>query len=117
VNDLTGTAAHTDYVRTIAETGVIGSAALLWLYVSLFKATNAALDRARNRFERDLVTAFLAVLLARLVMAFTDNIIVQPVLEWYFWSLAALVMAIGSTADTSPSLLARRGLHVVEAPR
>ncbi|HEX5368923.1 MAG TPA: O-antigen ligase family protein [Dehalococcoidia bacterium] len=93
---LTGYAAHNDYVRILAETGVAGSIAFAVVYYKLIRGVLTALAGARTPLHRDLALAFLAVLVARLVMAFTDNIVDQPVLEWYFWSFAALIVSLPS---------------------
>ncbi len=96
VDRLTGYATHNDYVRVFAETGVIGSIAFAVVYFKLIRGVLTSLSTARTPFHRDLTLAFLAVIFARLLMAFTDNIVDQPVLEWYFWSFAALIVSLPS---------------------
>ncbi len=91
-----GEVAHNDYLKVWVETGVLGSVAFLWLYGSLFRTAIAGYRRLSSDYQRSLVLAFIAILAARAVMAFTDNLIVHPVLEWYLWSLAALAVVLST---------------------
>jgi O-antigen ligase len=94
VKILTGEAAHNDYVRVLSEWGILGSLAFLTLYAAVLKNAFAAYKETTTVFQRELALAFIALVIARLVMFFTDNIFVNPVLEWYFWALAAMVISL-----------------------
>jgi putative inorganic carbon (HCO3(-)) transporter len=96
-----GNSTHNDYVRIWVEAGVLGSVAFLWLYGSLVKMTIAAYRAATSDYHRNLILAFAAILAARLVMFAWDNLLVHPVLEWYFWSLAALTVALGAQGSAA----------------
>jgi O-antigen ligase len=94
VEHVLGQPAHNDYLRIWVEMGVLGSAAYLWLYGSVIKGAVGNYRGARTSEDRFLVLAFLALLTGRLVMSLTDNLLIQPVLEWYFWGIAAVVLAL-----------------------
>jgi hypothetical protein len=89
----TGNLTHNEYIRLLVETGVIGLAIMLMLYRRLGMMAIEAYRKAETPFERDLMLAFLMAFAARAVIALSDNIIVYPALEWYFWAFAALMVA------------------------
>jgi O-antigen ligase len=99
VDSRLGNSTHSDYVRIWVEAGVLGSVAFLWLYGSLARRTIAGYRALSSEYHRSIVLAFGAILVARLVMFAWDNLLVHPVLEWYFWSMAALTVALGARAD------------------
>ena len=80
---------HNEYVRLLVETGAID-----WQPTYCCKGTircwlGTGIDPRRSPFKRDLMFAFLMTLISRAVIAAADNVIVFPVLEWYFWGLPA----------------------------
>ncbi|HYM15501.1 MAG TPA: hypothetical protein VEZ14_08065, partial [Dehalococcoidia bacterium] len=89
----TGNLTHNEYIRLLVETGLAGLITMFVLYRRLFLLALDAYRKAATPFERDLMLAFLMAFAARVVIALSDNIIVYPVLEWYFWGFAALVVA------------------------
>jgi len=102
VEKLAGIAAHNDYVRLWIETGLLGVAAVGWLYVSTLRFSLRAARSPLSSYERQLAVGFAAVLVARLAMMVTDNLMVHPVLEWYFWAFAALIVAIQVSHEAPP---------------
>jgi O-antigen ligase len=89
-----GQPAHNDYLRIWVEMGVVGSVAYLWLFGSLIKGAVANYRGATTSEDRYFILAFLALFAGRLVMSLTDNLLIQPVLEWYFWGLAAVALSL-----------------------
>lgn len=111
----TGNLTHNEYIRLLVETGLAGLIAMIVLYRRLFLMTLAAYRNASTPFERDLMLAFLMTFVARVVIALSDNIIVYPVLEWYFWGFAALVVA--TSGVYRPARIGRRDIDLrVERP-
>lgn len=112
-----GNEAHNDYLKVWVEAGLLGFIAFAWLYVGLLKMAFDSFRRSASQLYRALSLAFIAVLAARFVMFGSDNLIGHPVLEWYFWPLAALIAALGTRLGSeeedvsSPSpLIAEGGL-------
>jgi putative inorganic carbon (HCO3(-)) transporter len=100
VNFHLGNEAHNDYLKVWVEAGVLGFIAFAWLYLGLLKLAFDAFRRSTSQLYRALSLAFIAMLAARFVMFGSDNLIGHPVLEWYFWSLAALVAALAARLTT-----------------
>jgi hypothetical protein len=58
---------------------------------------------ATSPYLRALMLAFILTLIARLVIAASDNVIAFPVLEWYFWAFAAIIVVLsGAAGRASP---------------
>ena len=106
-----GQPAHNDYLRIWVELGLFGSIASIWLYGSLAKNALASYRDSPSRFDKSLIVAFLAMFSARLVMSLTDNLLIQPVLEWYFWAIAAMTVAV-SIPTRRPAPLTSPGYRV-----
>ncbi len=92
-----GQPTHNEYLRLLVETGLAGLVAMLYLYRQLWNLARDAYRRADNRFDRDLLLAFLMGFVARACTALSDNVIIHPALEWYFWGLAGLAVVIGGS--------------------
>jgi hypothetical protein len=92
---------HNEYLRLLVETGLIGLAATLVLYGSLFNLARKGFREAEgnNPFKRDLMLAFLMAFAARALMSGADNLLVITVLEWYFWAFAAVVVVESGAYD------------------
>jgi putative inorganic carbon (HCO3(-)) transporter len=109
-----GNLTHNEYVRLLVETGLAGLIATIFVYRSLFRIAMKEYREAASRYERDLMLAFLMVFAARVVIAASDNIIVYPALEWYFWAFAAVV--VGSTGSYQRRRLGQRAPHDAAHP-
>ena len=92
---------HNEYVRLLVETGVLGLLASIVLYKQLFDITVKGYREAKEPYQRDLMLAFLVVLVSRFVMSASDNILVLVVLEWYFWAFAAIIVVESGAYDRS----------------
>jgi putative inorganic carbon (HCO3(-)) transporter len=105
----TGNLTHNEYIRLLVETGLAGLITMIVLYRNLFLMALAAYRKAATPFDRDLMLAFLMTFAARVIIALSDNILVYPVLEWYFWAFAALVVA--TSGIYRPARIGRRPLE------
>ena len=94
-----GNATHSDYIRLLVETGVLGCIAIFVLYRRLFDATLKGYHEAPTSYERDLMLAFMAALISRVVMTAADNILDLVVIEWYFWAFAAVIVVESGAYD------------------
>jgi O-antigen ligase len=88
------TLAHNEYVRLIVETGFLGLLAVFFVYRGLYQIAVKGYRTLPEGYERDMMLAFLCVFWSRLVIAVSDNVIIFPVLEWYFWSFAAMIVVM-----------------------
>ncbi len=87
---------HNEYVRLLTETGLIGLAITIVLYWQLAGIGIRGYRRGKSPYERDLMLAFLMAFASRVIIAISDNVIAFPVLEWYFWSFAAVIVVMNS---------------------
>jgi O-antigen ligase len=90
---------HNEYVRLLVETGLLGLIATIILYKQLLDVTVEGYRKASNSYDRDLMLAFLLVLISRFVVAASDNVLVLVVLEYYFWALAAVIVVQSGAYD------------------
>ncbi|MBI2954663.1 MAG: O-antigen ligase family protein [Chloroflexi bacterium] len=86
--------AHNDYLRLFVETGSLGLLSYLAALLALGTVALNGWRRVLSHRYRDIVLAFLTVFLAFVAMSFADNIVLNSVLQWYFWSLAAVMLVI-----------------------
>jgi O-antigen ligase len=94
VDETLGNFAHNEYVRLLVETGALGLIVTIVLYKRLFELTLEGYRRASTPFQRDLMLALLMAFASRVVIAGSDNIVAFPVLEWYFWAAAGLIVVM-----------------------
>ncbi len=99
VDVVLGNLTHNEYIRLLVETGAGGLVAMFFVYRGLFRIAMKAYREAATPYERDLTLAFLMALVSRVVIALSDNIIVYPALEWYFWALAGVVVAMSGSYE------------------
>jgi O-antigen ligase len=72
--------AHSAYIQTIYETGYIGAASYIWIYLSIA----ALIVMCGNRRRYGLVLSFI---IANMVMAYSDNVLYYISYIWYSWAL------------------------------
>jgi hypothetical protein len=92
-----GQPTHNEYLRLLVETGALGLIVALTLYRRLWSLARDAHQHAENAFERDIVLAFMMAFIGRAAIALSDNVIVHPALDWYFWAAAGLIVATGGS--------------------
>jgi O-antigen ligase len=87
--------AHGDYFRVLADTGVMGLAAFLWLLGAVGWEAIRAYRGAIDPHYKAIALVFFAIWAAFLMMRATGNVLTHQVFEYYFWALAAATIAIG----------------------
>lgn len=94
---------HNDYLHIWAETGIFGLLAFLWLIIAYFRR---GFQRLKNEtgYQRTLIVAFMAAVLATLVQSFFCFNLHRPVSNLMFWTILALTIV----GQEKPSLLSRR---------
>jgi putative inorganic carbon (hco3(-)) transporter len=94
-----GWAAHNDYLRLAFETGILGLALYL---LSVFSVGFFALRQIRKDADpltKVLSIGFVAILSGFLVASGGENVMMMPVLQWYLWALAGLVVSLGTRGE------------------
>jgi len=89
-----GWAAHNDYLRLAFETGVTGLALYLCCILSVGIFAVRQMRRQVDPLTYVISVAFVGILAGFLVASAVDNVVMMPVLQWYFWGLAGLVVAL-----------------------
>jgi putative inorganic carbon (hco3(-)) transporter len=99
---------HNDFVQAYVETGVIGLAAFLALLVAIWADLRAAARRRRIGFGRGMTLAAAAIGVTLFMQLFSENLLGQPVILWYFlvplaWVIAAPVSAVPRRRSLMPA--------------
>jgi O-antigen ligase len=89
-------AAHDDYVQALAETGVIGFAAVVWFLVEVYRAGLRNLDGWRGDYARALGLAALVGCTGLLVHSFFDFNLQIPANACMFYFLCAIAATTGT---------------------
>ncbi|MFQ5945504.1 MAG: O-antigen ligase family protein [Anaerolineae bacterium] len=82
------------YPRVLAETGLVGLLAFLWLQVSLFRQTRAVFKSARDPLFKGVALGFLAGFVAMVTHSLGANTFIIVRIMEPFWFLAGMVMMI-----------------------
>jgi hypothetical protein len=82
------------YPRVLAETGILGMAAFLWLIYSVVTNIVETYRKAKDRFYRGLTLGFLAGLIAMLTHAISANTFIIVRIMEPFWFLAGIVIML-----------------------
>ena len=91
------------YPRTLADLGVFGFAAFLWLVISLFRLAKAHYQRAKDPLLKGVSLGFLVGHIGILTHAIGANsFIIVRIMEPY-WFLAAIVMMLPQLEEAQPS--------------
>jgi hypothetical protein len=92
---------HNDVIRVLAEMGVLGLGAYLWLWAalawSLYRLWRQAPDRPRSLFA----AALIAVAAVYFANGLSADMLNYPTLGWVFWSLMALPEAFRQKPETT----------------
>jgi O-antigen ligase len=97
-----GRLTHSDYVRTVVETGLLGLTAFICLLISGVVGSASALRRTLRVRPRGLLTAVsvsgVGVSVVYMLASADSNLITKPVVTGAVWTLVALAHAAGRIA-------------------
>ncbi len=79
------------YLKTLAEMGALGLAAMLWLFLNCMRFGTNAYRRAKDPFLRNLGAGIMAGLLGLLLHNAVENVFEVPMINTYFWFLLGMV--------------------------
>jgi O-antigen ligase len=87
------TSPHNEYLRVLAETGVVGLGLFVWALLSWVWFGARTLRSLTDPFFKSLALSVLGASVAFIVLCITDNPLVYHSVNMYFWALLALVDA------------------------
>jgi hypothetical protein len=91
------------YLRGLAETGLVGLFAFLWLQISLFRQARDVLSKTQDPLFKGVALGFLAGFIALIVHSIgTNTFIIVRIME-PFWFLAGMVIMIPMIEEVSMS--------------
>jgi O-antigen ligase len=85
---------HSDYLRVLADLGLLGLAAYLWLVVGAGVEGLRALGRLSVPFYRAIALSFLTVWVGFMIVRVSGNVLTHQVFQYSFWALAAVTLAL-----------------------
>jgi O-antigen ligase len=105
------TSPHNEYLRVLAETGLIGLALFVWIVFAVVSFSLKMYQALVDPFFKSLALGALGVSVAFVLLCVTDNPLVYHSVSIYFWALLALV-EVGrriEKPDATPESLAKAG--------
>lgn len=82
------------YLKTAAESGLIGLATLVFVFLSAWRAGYRAFAALSRPFEKTLAAAILSGLSAVLIHNLVENIFETPLMSTLFWLFLGLLLAL-----------------------
>jgi O-antigen ligase len=82
------------YLRVLAETGLVGLFAFLWLQISLFRQARDVLRKTQDPLFKGVALGFLTGLIALIIHSIGSNTFIIVRIMEPFWFLAAMVAMI-----------------------
>ncbi len=93
--------AHNVYLKALAETGIIGTFLLLYLFYSVMRIAHRRNRNARNRLDQIIGFGVLAALVTVLVHGFVDTLFeASPQFAMLFWLLIGILIVNERLAST-----------------
>jgi O-antigen ligase len=97
-----GVLTHNDYLRLLAETGILGFLAYLMLILCLFGTTLRDFRRTKSELVRGLQLGLMAMIVGFSFREFADNTLRNTVVMVYFWLVVALIRNMSRLALLQP---------------
>lgn len=100
--------AHNDYLRFFAELGVLG---VITYFLPFFYLLRFSIKNLKKFTPNSLITRiskFMVIFLpAFLVMSISENLAAYVIIQWYFWCIAGVYIALISIHSKQPRFLER----------
>lgn len=93
--------AHNEYLQALAELGLLGFSAWMWIIISFFLYGFRLLKRLKNEasFYRSIIIGVMAAELSLLIHFMVNNMIQADIVGIPFWLLIGALPAIGNIAE------------------
>ncbi|MCZ6678305.1 MAG: O-antigen ligase family protein [Candidatus Poribacteria bacterium] len=91
--------AHSEYLQVLAELGIIGFAAWLWVIIAFFRYGLRSLESIEDTFYRSTVVGLMAAVLALLVHLSVNNLLNGDAIGIPFWLIYGLLPAVVNIAN------------------
>ncbi len=90
---------HNDYLKLLAETGVLGFGAYIWLLFAAIRSGWHSFINRQSPFYKSLALVFFVQIIILAIFSFDSNMLRNIALQWAFWVLAAVVYKSGILED------------------
>lgn len=94
--DLRALEAHNDYLRLVVEIGIVGLVLYLLLFTRIVRLLMHRLTHSAQ--AQPYLVGYAAIVIAMLIMSFSDNILRNAPVQWMFWSLTGVMVAAITTS-------------------
>ena len=91
--------AHNEYLQVLAELGLVGFAAWLWVIIAFFRFGLRALSQIADDFYRSLIIGLMAAELSMLVLFTVNSLPHGDELAVPFWLIYGLLPAVVNMAN------------------
>lgn len=91
---------HNDFVRVLAEMGLLGLGAFIWLWAALARRLLRFWHEAADRTQSLLAAVLLAIAVGYAINCLVADMLNNPTAGWVFWPLMALPEAFAHRAGT-----------------
>ena len=102
---------HNEYLQTLAETGIIGTAAFLWLAICIFYSGLKYLYHTKEPKQKNIIIGLLAAISA----IFLDSIFAFPFHltshTTLFWLFLGMLVVVGEGSSSDISVNGKQSLH------
>jgi O-antigen ligase len=86
------TAAHNDYLRILVDTGIFGLGIYLMLLIALARQSWRIYKNSKYLYSRTFALGMFSLCVVYFVISASDNVLRTTVVQFYFWTFAAIMI-------------------------
>jgi len=91
VSESEGYGAHNTYLQVIFETGILGIAAYLGIYLKLLRTFYTKMRNTLGQRSTESIILF-CYIVSYIIVSFGDNMLYYLPLNWYVWFFIGIIM-------------------------